>query len=223
MYNCRKGKPMTVSEVLMLVQSHESEAICRTLAMMAFNPSIGRVLEEGGVKKFSDLMVEAGTRLNDLRNQDSFDSYHQEICARIMNEFKTARGEKPSYGQAQKPLNVFLKVYVDWARRPTASVAGTLSPLLHVPLDSLVMKFFKREFPDEYAIRISRVRKAFAESVAKRFGQYSAREVERALFKNEFALSDMNDLIYQSWQEWFRELYPARPVVLDTIWILERA
>jgi hypothetical protein len=34
------------------------------------------------------------------------------MCARILAEFNTAKGEKLSYGQAQKPLNVFLTLDV---------------------------------------------------------------------------------------------------------------
>ena len=49
-------------------------------------------------------------------------------------------------GRAQKPLNVFLKVYVAWARLPNATVAEMLDQLLHVPLDSVLMGFLKKEF-----------------------------------------------------------------------------
>src|SRR5262245_24144593 len=35
----------------------EPEAIVRTLAMMAYNPAIGRVLEVGSVVRFADLMA----------------------------------------------------------------------------------------------------------------------------------------------------------------------
>ena len=38
----------------------------RTLAMMSNNPAIGRVLEKGGVDRFSDLMVETIGRAFEL-------------------------------------------------------------------------------------------------------------------------------------------------------------
>lgn len=44
-------------ELISLVNSKEPEAILRTLAMMAYNPAIGRVLEKGGVNRFAELMV----------------------------------------------------------------------------------------------------------------------------------------------------------------------
>jgi len=37
--------------------AHEREAITCTLSMLAYNPAIGRVLEKGGVRRFSELMV----------------------------------------------------------------------------------------------------------------------------------------------------------------------
>src|SRR5712691_5600062 len=41
----------------------EPEAITRTIAMMAYNPSIGRVLQRGGVDQFADLMLETVPKL----------------------------------------------------------------------------------------------------------------------------------------------------------------
>jgi hypothetical protein len=38
----------------------------------------------------------------------------------------TSEGKQISYGQAQKPINVFLKVYVDWAGLPKIEVATRL-------------------------------------------------------------------------------------------------
>lgn len=49
-------------ELVTLLSGREPEAITRTLAMMAYNPAIGRVLEKGGVAKFVDLMVETMPR-----------------------------------------------------------------------------------------------------------------------------------------------------------------
>ncbi len=55
-----------------------------------------------------------------------------------------------SYGQAQKPVNVFLKVYVDWAKLPDRKTAIRLAKYLHVPLDSVVMGRVRREHRDDY-------------------------------------------------------------------------
>src|SRR5713226_7189554 len=104
--------------LVQLISGKEPEAVTRTLAMMAYNPAIGRVLEKGGVDRFADLMVETIPKFYGLVTREHFEVVHAGACEEILASFKTNRGQNLSYGQAQKPLNVFLKVYVDWARRP---------------------------------------------------------------------------------------------------------
>lgn len=93
----------------------EPEAVIRTFAMMAYSPAIGRVLEGGSVVRFADLMADEIPKIYSALIEGSFDDWHSRMCARILADFETAKGEMLSYGQAQKPLNVFLKVYIDWA------------------------------------------------------------------------------------------------------------
>lgn len=200
----------------------EPEAILRTIAMMAYNPSIGRVLQRGGVSKFADLMVATVPKFYGLLTRERFDAIHAETCDAILSSFKTARGGLLSYGQAQKAVNVFLKVYVDWAKQPTREVAAQITPLLHVPLDSLLMSFVKREFPEEYAQRIGRARQHQLKRAAERLNVPNPRSIARALFASEFALASLTKEMYLCWQEVLRELYPAKPVLLDVIWVMER-
>jgi len=121
---------MEKHELTRLLSGKEPEA-------MAYNPAIGRVLEKGGVDRFADLMVETVPKFYGLVTRERFETIHGETCELILSSFKTNRGERLSYGQAQKPVNVFLKVYVDWAKQPSHELAEKLTPLLHVPLDSL--------------------------------------------------------------------------------------
>lgn len=209
-------------DLISLLTRKEPEAIIRTVAMMAYNPSIGRVLEKGGVDRFADLMVETVPRFYGLVNRDHFESVHAEACKHILTSFKTNRGKALSYGQAQKPLNVFLKVYVDWARRPDNELADKLTPLLHVPLDSLLMGFIAKTFPQRYQSCIVPPRKRLAELIAQRVGNTTPRMAERAL-GSEFSLTGIaSKEIYDGWQELLRSLYPGKPVMLDVIWVLER-
>lgn len=147
------------------------------------------------------------------------------MCARILADFKTAKDEKLSYGQAQKPLNVFLKVYVDWAKLPSRELAEKLTPALHCPLDSVVMKFIKREFPDVYKERIASVRRHKLDRVAERAREIagrSSRAVAQRIVGNEFSLAAIDREIYLQWQALFRSLWPGKPGQLDLIWTLER-
>jgi hypothetical protein len=203
----------------------EPEAIIRTLAMMAYNPAIGRVLEGGSVVRFADLMAVEIPKIYSALIQGSFDDWHSRMCARILAEFKTAKGEKLSYGQAQKPLNVFMKVYVDWAKLPSRELAEKLTPALHCPLDSVVMKFIKREFADAYEERVGLVRRHKLDRVAERAREIagsSSRAVAKRIVGNEFSLAAIDKDIYLQWQDLFRSLWPGKPVQLDLIWALER-
>lgn len=209
-----------------LLVGREPEAIIRTLAMMAYNPAIGRVLEEGGVVRFADLMAASIPTIYGAKNGSTFDAWHAETCGRILNDFKTSRGQKLSYGQAQKPLNVFLKVYVDWAKLPSRELAEKLTPLLHVPLDSVLMKFMKREFATEYEARIASIRRLKVERIIERAkdisGDVSPRAIASRLLGSEFSLTAIDKEIYLEWQQFLRSLWPGKPVQLDIVWVLER-
>jgi hypothetical protein len=43
------------------------------------------------------------------------------------------------------------------------------------------------------------------------------------LLGNEFSLVGINKEMYLAWQEFLRSLWPGKPVMLDIIWVLERA
>jgi hypothetical protein len=208
-------------ELLTLINSKEPEAIIRALAMMAYNPAIGRVIEKGGVDQFAELMIETVPKFYGLVSRERFNAIHAETCEQMLSTLKTNRGETLSYGQVQKPLNVFLKVYVDWAKQPSRDLAEKLSPLLHVPLDSLLMGFIAREFPCEYSNRIALLRARLATSIAEAM-KTTPREVERILLRQQFSLAGINREMYTAWQDLLFSLYPAKPIALDIIWVLER-
>lgn len=218
---------MDQAGLLNLLMGREPEAITRTLAMMAYNPAIGRVLEKGGVIRFTDLMVNTIPRLYGEVGRARFDALHAETCNQIIESFKTNRGKTLSYGQAQKPLNVFLKVYVDWANQPSRELAQKLVPFLHVPLDRLLMRFIKREFPEEYQNQVGRLRRQKRDRLAERVAHHlqltsGACGVAGQLQGNEFSLTSIDKELYIAWQQFLRSLYPAKPVFLDIIWVLER-
>ena len=114
--------------------------------MMTFNPSIGRVLARGSVGKFKSMAWQIVGTLSRVRDQQTFDRFHHRLVLRTLRTItRTSRRKHLSYGQAQKAVNVFLKVYVDWAKLPGKATAIRLGRLLHVPLDSIVMDQVRRE------------------------------------------------------------------------------
>ena len=196
----------------------EPEAIIRTLAMMAYNPAIARVLERNGVRKFESLMVEIVPGLSGIATQAGFDDFHLETCARIIATFKTNKNERLSWGQAQKPLNVFLKVYVAWARLPEVTVAERLDRFLQ--LDSVLMGFIKKEFPHEY-------RQHIVDACAELFGEMASQHPNLSTdsigrLVESVELASMRPELYVAWQALMRSIHPDRPILLDTIWATQR-
>ncbi len=179
----------------------EEESIAEVMAFMSYNPSIGRVLQKGGVEKFQRLGVKLAQELWRVQGRRTFDNLHEGFVRRLIANFETARKERVSYGQAQKPINVFLKVYVDWAGRPDWSVRSRLIRHLHVPLDSVLMAVVRKNYPDWYRATI-----------------------RPYLGKGKYVptLSTMNKWQYDRWQALFRERSPRKPLMFDVAWALHR-
>ena len=183
------------------LQDNEEEALISVMAFMSYNPSIGRALEKGGVKRFQIIAVSLVKRLAGLSEKDAFEALHNEYVQKIIDSFKTSKGSRPSYGQAQKPINVFLKVYVDWAAKPDAATRQQLLPLLHVPLDSIIMRTIKKKFQILYDTDIR------------------PRVVPGP---QEFSLSKIDREIYSRWQTFFRRMHPEKPILFDIVWAINR-
>jgi hypothetical protein len=214
-------------DIISELKKREDQSILEGLAMMAYNPSIGRVLEKGGVNKFVKLMVENVPQLEGISNQHEFDDFHDELIDMIKSEVKTNRGENISYGQAQKPLNVFFKVFVDWAGRPTSEKASQLTMFLHVPLDSILMGEIKDKFPREYeecvVTAYDSIRNDLKEALIQQDKEVNDRELQKFIDPSKFSLDAMIfKEMYHAWQRCLRRIHPERPVLLDVLWSLKR-
>ena len=179
----------------------ETAMVTDVMAFMSYNPSIGRVLEEGGVSKFQKLIAKILPGLTAIQSGSEFDTFHSRCVSAVLRTFKTSRGGKPSYGQAQKPINVFFKVYVDWARKPDDPTRGRLLPFLHVPLDSILMRTIKGTYPSWYKAEVRP-------------------HVE--IPQQEFSLSKIDKTLYMKWQSFFRSQYPEKPLIFDVAWAMNR-
>lgn len=183
-----------------LVQQEEA-AITAVIAFMSYNPAIGQVLQEGGVAKFHRLATKLLADLRKGHGRASFDRLHETYTRRVIGTFETARGQTLSYGQAQKPINVFLKVYVDWAGRPTRAIRRQLLPHLHVPLDSPLMEVVRKSYRSWHRARIRPHIRA-------------ASDVD--------SLRAVTKWQYDKWQAFFRQRYPPKPLIFDVVWALNR-
>jgi hypothetical protein len=138
-----------------------------------------------------------------IKTRSEFDDHHRAWVEALRRKLVTQRGQRASYGQGQKSLNVFLKFYVDWASRPDTGTSGRLRPWLHCPLDKVVMNVLSETFQDVYQSRL--------------------RPLHEGAPQQRFSLSQMSEDVYLAWQSWIRELSPLKPVLVDVSWALERA
>jgi hypothetical protein len=179
----------------------EPTKIIEVLAFMAYNPSIGRVLEKGGVKKFRKMAVRRITQVPTIQTREAFDFFHASWTDEVRRQIRTNSqqgGRRCSYGQAQKPINVFLKLYVDWAKRPDSGTANRLLPYLHVPLDRILMRRISQKYKREFSQTIFPIQ------------------------KRKFSLAGINQEAYQAWQRLFRDKYAEKPLLFDILWATER-
>jgi len=185
------------------LESNWERARTEGIAMSSYIPSIGRALAGGGVKKFKRIAYRAVQGLSQIQDWNTFDSYHRRLVFRTMRAIsETSRGKPISYGEAQKPVNVFLKVYVDWAKLPSKRCANRIGQFLHVPLDSVVMGRVRQEHRERYY-----------ETVAPIYR-------EEGEWPSDLRLSIITYRMYRAWQEFFRQIRPHRPIDLDVIWSL---
>ena len=199
-----------LEKLVNILKDREPEFIIKGFAGWAYKSSIQRVLEKGGVGKFKEMAWGESAELERITSMEDFDTFHDDFVEKVARSIKTNKGESLTYGQAQKTVNVFLKVYVDRSGLPDRTRADLLGPWLHVPLDSYMMKYFYKEFPEYY----NRYVHPIIEQLQIEYPDTRDRELldlARVFGKKQ----------YYAWQNLFRNLYPSRPVLLDMVYSLK--
>jgi len=182
------------------LKRREGQSITEVMAFMSYNPSIGRVLKKRGVKVFQDMAIKKVGAFKKIKTIKGFDKFHKNWVSEFIKKIKTNQNRKCSYGQAQKAINVFLKLFVDWARLPDKKTAKEILPFLHVPLDSILMKAVSKKYEEFYKEKIKPLQTC----------------------NRPFNLSQVDESIYTEWQKFFREKYPKKPLLFDVIWAMNR-
>ena len=207
------------SELIERCRNNEEEVIIKGVAMGAVMLSrMAPIYESGSVSKFQKIALRFSQELKNITTIEDFDILHERFVESLKNEIKGQDGEKLSYGEAQKSINVFLKTYVDRSSRPHTSVAETIRPFLHVPLDSIMIKYFRENFRSDYSIYIAPAHHQVNEWIRDNNPTFTGKMPDKELSK----LKNICPEVYLAWQKWFRAIYPNKPVMLDTIWALER-
>jgi len=193
-----------MNDLIAELRDKEPLSTQNVIAFMSYNPSIGRVLQKDGLSRFQEMVLsKVVPDLLRIRNKEEFDNFHDEWIDNFRQNIKRDKRYKDqgcSYGHAQKAINVFLKVFVYWSKRPDGDTADTITPFLHVPLDKILMKFVKGEF-----------RKEFKEKIGPKYHNGF-----------DYSLTSIEKSIYRAWQELFRDLCPDKPILLDVIWAVYR-
>jgi len=211
--------PEKINRLINLLKRREPEFVTKGIAAASYITSIGRVLEKRGVDKFQEMAWVEIQKLSAVKTTSDFDVFHDGFIYNVMKTIKTNNGKETTYGQAQKPVNVFLKIYIDQARLPDPKLAGRIKPFLHVPLDKNIMEYFYEEFPAEYKSFVqSYVHQIIGclEEHAKKEG-YSLKPKDKEFFELRRISSKPH---YYAWQNLFRNLWAERPVMLDMVYEL---
>ena len=176
-------------------------------------------LERQFFPKFQELSFRFALKLKTVRTRDEFDLFHRSYIQTFRQEIKTRGGTIVSYGDAQKPVNIFLKEYVEKNNVMEASQTAIISPLLHVTLDGIILMYMQSFFREDFNTFIAPANKICGLIETYDITQYRAKDISESL-QNQ--LMFINHGVYSAWQAWFRAISPDRPVLLDAVWSIAR-
>ena len=176
-------------------------------------------LERQFFPKFQEMGFTFALRLKSINSREEFDLLHRSFIQAFRQDIKTRGGTIVSYGDAQKPINIFFKEYVEKSGLLAPAVVARLSPLLHVTLDGITIMYMQSFFREDYNTFIAPVSRVCGLIDTFDITQYRNKDISDSL---QTQLMFINHEIYSAWQLWFRNISPARPVLLDTVWSIAR-
>ncbi len=176
-------------------------------------------LERQFFPKFQELSFIFALKLKSVSSREEFDLFHRSFIQAFRQDIKTRGGTIVSYGEAQKPVNIFLKEYVERSKLLDAALVDRLSPMLHVTLDGIIIMYMQSFFREDFNSFIAPVSKVCGLIDTYDITQYRNKDISESL-QNQ--LMFINHEVYTAWQSWFRSILPERPVLLDTVWSIAR-
>lgn len=210
---------MDYSGLIQRLKDSEVEVITKELAMAEI--MLGRMVprfEKDCIPRFQTLAWQYSKRLISIVSMADFDTFHREFVAAFQEQIKSEDSGSASYGEAQKPINLFLKSYVDRFAIPGEVTARRLRPFLHVPLDKVIIRYFRSNFREDYDRFITPIHRQINQQIRVEHPGPSAKMPDSLLSQLKYMQQDE----YLAWQNWFRQVYPDRPVLLDNVWFFER-
>jgi hypothetical protein len=176
-------------------------------------------LERDFFPKFQELGWQFSRRLKSISTVDDFDSYHHEFVSAFRDTIKARSGTVVSYGEAQQPINIFLKDYTENARLTAVSGASRLNGWLHATLDGVIIYYFQSFFREDFLEHIGPYQAACGGFDAGRSAPFHRRDTSHSQLTQ---LMFFGRDTYHAWQSWFRQIFPARPALLDAVWSIAR-
>ena len=176
-------------------------------------------LERQFFPKFQEMSFIFALKLKSVGSREEFDLFHRSFIQAFRQDIKTRGGTIVSYGEAQKPVNIFLKEYVERSKLLDAALVERLSPMLHVTLDGIIIMYMQSFFREDFNSFIAPVNKDCGLIDIYDITQYRNKDISESL-QNQ--LMFINHEVYTAWQSWFRSILPERPVLLDTVWSIAR-
>jgi len=176
-------------------------------------------LERDFFSKFQDLGWQFSRHLRSLNSIAEFDSFHHEFVTAFRDTIRTRQGTIISYGEAQQPINVFLKDYVEDIHILGASEAARLRQFLHVTIDGVMIYYLQSFFYEDYLQHIAPHNDACGYFDSRRVAPFHRQDLSQSQLTQLLFISRDT---YYAWQTWFRQIYPNRPSLLDTIWSIAR-
>ncbi len=176
-------------------------------------------LEKNFFPKFQDLGWQFSRHLRLINTVAQFDDFHHQFVTAFRNTIKTRSGTVASYGEAQQPVNVFLRDYVDNIHLLKSSEAALLRPWLHVTLDGVMIYYMQSFFRDDYRQHIEPHNDACGYIDVGRLTSFHRQDISPSQLTEMLFIGRDT---YCAWQRWFRQIYPGRPTLLDAIWSLAR-
>ena len=180
-----------------------------TIVMARF----ARIMEHDFFPRFQQLAWEHSQRLKTAVSVTEFDDHHHHFVEELRQGIKAHNGTVVPYGEAQQPVNIFLKEYIEKSGILPEADSLRLIPFLHVTLDGVIILYLRALFQQDYMRHITD-------------GEQPLPSVP--FEREEISPSSLRQLLsfgreeYQAWQEWFRHISPVRPVLLDSIWSISR-
>ena len=180
-----------------------------TIVMARFT----KLMEHNFLPMFQQMAWEHSQKVKTAVSIDEFDESHHHFVEGLRQGIKARNGTVVSYGEAQQPVNIFLKEYVEKSGILPEPDSQRLIPFLHVTLDGVIIMYLRSLFRMDYLRHVVPGGET-ADPIP-----FEREEVNPANLRQLLSFDREH---YRAWQGWFRRISPGRPVLLDSIWSISR-